>query len=160
MALTAIKDIAAAKKVMASQLTARALVRARREERSDLGAALASELEGLREYHRAAFGGEPDLDDFINDRPLGEVAQDGLRTLARRRVTARRGKDQRGLPRVQSEKGLSFYATHGDRRLYSPQAKENIVVAGGGDWGFALAQLVGQPHPGGQALPASQPDPL
>jgi glycerol-3-phosphate dehydrogenase len=151
VALTAIKDIAAAKKVMASQLTARALVRARREERSDqgadqsvdLGAALASELEGLKDYHQAAFGHQPDLEDFIVERPLAEVLKDGLHTLARRAVIAGHGKGASGLPRVKSEKGLGFYATHGDRRLYSPQARENIVVAGGGDWGFALAHLVG-----------------
>ncbi len=143
VALIAIKDIAGAKKVMASQLTARALMRARREGLSDLGAAMAGELKDLEEYHQNAFGHEPDLEDLIAERPESEVIKDGLGTLARRRVTARRARDLAGLPKVLSEKGLSFYATHGDRRLYSPQAKQNIVVAGGGDWGFALAHLVG-----------------
>ncbi|MBI4799641.1 MAG: 1-acyl-sn-glycerol-3-phosphate acyltransferase [Desulfarculus sp.] len=155
-ALTAIKDIARAKKVMASQLVARGLMRARRARRApsdrqegqpaprpDLVDAVAQELEGLKEYHQATFGQAPDLEDLINERPLKEVVADGLATLRRRAVLKSLGKDDLGLPRVKSEAGLAYYATHGDRRLYSPQAKENLVVMGAGDWGFALAHLVG-----------------
>jgi glycerol-3-phosphate dehydrogenase/GNAT superfamily N-acetyltransferase len=143
VALTAIKDIAAAKKVMASQLTARALIRARSDKLFDLSAALANELKGLKVYHQAAFGCQPDLEDLIVECPLTEVLKDGLNTLARRAVVSRCKAAKGGLSKVKNEKGLAFYATHGDRRLYSPQARENIVVAGGGDWGFALAHLVG-----------------
>ncbi len=142
VALTAIRDIARSKKVMASQLTARALMRARRQPGQTLAQALAAEREDLAEYHLATFGVEPDLEDYIRDNPPEKVLSDGLATLSRRGVLGR-GRDQHGLPPVKSERGLSFYATHGDRRIYSPTAKENIVVVGAGDWGFALAHLVG-----------------
>ncbi len=157
-ALTAIKDIARAKKVMASQLVARGLSRVRRQgrlpapepagqapsaPRPDLLQAVGQELEGLKEYHQATFGQPPDLEDLIAQRPLKEVLADGLATLKRRAVVSALRKDELGLPRVRSEAGLAYYATHGDRRLYSPQAKENLVVVGAGDWGFALAHLVG-----------------
>ncbi|MFH1035415.1 MAG: 1-acyl-sn-glycerol-3-phosphate acyltransferase [Pseudomonadota bacterium] len=158
VALTAIKDIARAKKVMASQLVARGLTRARRQvrpaakgqgaqpapaPRPDLLEAVRQELEGLKEYHQATFGEPPDLEDLIVQRPLKDVVADGLATLKRRAVLHCLRKDELGLPRVRSEAGLAYYATHGDRRLYSPQAKENLVVVGAGDWGFALAHLVG-----------------
>jgi glycerol-3-phosphate dehydrogenase/GNAT superfamily N-acetyltransferase len=157
-ALTAIKDIARSKKVMASQLVARGLSRARRQGRSpakdqagqdqaaprpDLIQAVGQELEGLKEYHQATFGQAPDLEDLILQRPLKDVVADGLATLKRRAVVHGLRKDDLGLPLLKSEAGLAYYATHGDRRLYSPQAKENLVVVGAGDWGFALAHLVG-----------------
>ncbi|MFH1057169.1 MAG: hypothetical protein V1797_00655 [Pseudomonadota bacterium] len=172
VALTAIKDIAQAKKIMASQLVAGAIWRQRRGRAAtaadgggaeafadaaktakpaaparpakvDLAQALEREIERVREYHQSAFGVEPDLEDLVTAKPAAAVLADGLATLRRRRVIARRGKDAAGLPVVKNPRGLAFYATHGDRRLYSPQAKENIVVVGGGDWGCALAHLVG-----------------
>lgn len=153
VALTAIRDIAQAKKVMASQLTAGALARAKREAkarpagepavRPDLAAALEREVQRTRDYHQATFGAAPDLEDLVVQRPARESLADGLNTLRRRRIVARHRKDELGLPRVINPRGLAFYATHGDRRLYSPQAKENVVVVGAGDWGFALAHLVG-----------------
>ncbi|CAO0822720.1 hypothetical protein DFAR_3260002 [Desulfarculales bacterium] len=157
-ALTAIKDIARAKKVMSSQLVARGLSRVRRQtcppaqnyagqaiptKRPDLVEAVALELERLKEYHQATFDQHPDLEDIILQRPLKDVVADGLATLKRRAVVHGLLKDELGLPKVKSEAGLAYYATHGDRRLYSPQAKENLVVVGAGDWGFALAHLVG-----------------
>ncbi len=51
-------------------------------------------------------------------------------------------KDSLGFPSVHNEIGLSYYATQGDRRLYSPTADQNIVVVGAGNWGFVLADLV------------------
>ncbi|MFZ5584629.1 MAG: 1-acyl-sn-glycerol-3-phosphate acyltransferase [Thermodesulfobacteriota bacterium] len=158
VALTAIKDIAQAKKIMASQLVAGAIWRQRRGReaepaaatagaakpaRIDLVQALEREIGRVRDYHQSAFGAEPDLEDLVTARPAAAVLADGLATLRRRRVLAGRGRDETGLPRVMNPRGLAFYATHGDRRLYSPQAKENIVVVGGGDWGCALAHLVG-----------------
>ncbi|MCA1905323.1 MAG: hypothetical protein LDL11_01880 [Desulfarculus sp.] len=155
VALTAIRDIAQAKKVMASQLTAGALVRLRREAKArvagdtapaakpDLAAALEREIERTRDYHQAAFGVPPDLEDLVVQRPTREALADGLATLRRRKIIARHHRDELGLPRVINNRGLAFYATHGDRRIYSPQAKENVVVVGAGDWGFALTHLVG-----------------
>lgn len=143
VALSAIKEIARTKKVMASQLVARGLVRARRLKSPDLTEAVECELKELRDYHRSTFGQEPDLEDFLVDNSTERIIEDGLKTLRRRAVLTRWSKDLIGLPRVRSESGLGFYATHGDRRLYSPTAKENIVVVGAGDWGFAFASLVG-----------------
>ena len=143
VSLTAIREIARVKKVMASQLTARGISLCMREGSRDLEEAMKRELEALNEYHRLTFGQEPDLEDFIQEHSLAEVMQDGLRTLRRRGVAARWRRQNGGLPKILSEAGLSFYATHGDRRIYSPTAKENIVVVGTDDWGFALTHLVG-----------------
>ncbi len=143
VALTAISDIARSKKVMASQLTARGLQRARRQGLSDLNAATKAELEALEGYHRETFGVEPDLEDFIRDNPISLVVADGLKTLRRRGVVWPLMRDERRLPKVRCPRGLSFYATHGDRRLYSPTAQENLVVVGAGDWGFALTYYLG-----------------
>jgi glycerol-3-phosphate dehydrogenase len=151
VALTAIREIARSKKVMASQLTARGLVRARRQmvERGDQAAppdlAEATELERerLAEYHRGAFGQEPDLEDFIREHPTKEVVADGLRALKRRGVVAGWRSLGAGKAVVKSEAGLAFYANHGDRRIYSPTADQNLVVVGAGSWGFALTSLVG-----------------
>lgn len=143
VALEAIKEIGRTKKIMASQIVARGLMRARRRKQGDLAQAVNDELAKAKEYHLTTFDQEPDLEDFINDNPIEKVVEDGLATLKRRKVLTRWSKDVNGLPGVRSEAGLAFYATHGDRRLYSPTAKENIVVVGAGDWGFAFASLVG-----------------
>lgn len=142
-ALEAIRQIACHKKIMASQLTARSLARARQEQDGGLEDALVREKELIRDYHQTTFGQEPDFEDFIRQHPPAKVLADGLATLKKRRVLARWGRDPHGLPRVKSEAGLSFYATHGDRRIYSPTAQENIVVVGAGEWGFAFTHLVG-----------------
>lgn len=143
VALRAIREIARSKKVMASQLAARALTRCQRRKESDLEAACQKELARVREYHQSAFGQDADLEDFVRGNEAPKVLKDGLRTLARRKVVAKISKDPAGLPKVLSRGGLSFYATHGDRRIYSPTADQNIVVAGSGDWGFALTYLIG-----------------
>lgn len=143
VALTAISDIARSKKVMASQLTARGLQRARRLGMADLNAATSAELESLTEYHLETFGVKPDLEDFIRKNPISLVVADGLKTLRRRGVVWPLMRDEKRLPKVRSPRGLGFYATHGDRRLYSPSAKENLVVVGAGDWGFALTHYLG-----------------
>lgn len=151
VALYAIREIARTKKVMASQLVARGLMRARRqatdapdgEAKSDLAMAVEYEKKLLFEYHHNTFDQDPDLEDFIRDHPMQEVVADGLKTLKKRGVLKRFGSDDHGLPAVQNEAGLAFYATHGDRRIYSPTADQNIVVVGANDWGFALTSLVG-----------------
>ncbi|MCP4718720.1 MAG: hypothetical protein GY860_04610, partial [Desulfobacteraceae bacterium] len=61
----------------------------------------------------------------------------------RRKVVKKWRKDKNGYPLVIDEAALSYYATHADRRLYSPTADQNIVVVGAGNWGFALAYLIG-----------------
>ncbi|KIX12916.1 1-acyl-sn-glycerol-3-phosphate acyltransferase [Dethiosulfatarculus sandiegensis] len=143
VALYSIGEIARIKKVMASQLTARAIVRAQKQEKKDLLECAKYELDLLREYHLSTFNQEPDLEDFIRDHTLEEVLADGIKTLKKRAVLSRFTKDQHKLPKVLSHPGLAFYATHGDRRIYSPTADKNIVVVGANDWGFALTYLVG-----------------
>lgn len=139
-ALDSMREIARDKKIMASHLTARGLVRAKRDGTTDLEAATRAELEALVEYHQRTFGQEPDLEDFIRRNSLADVIEDGLRTLDRRKIIA---KKRRRLPETLAEHGLQYYATHADRRLYSPSAKENIVVVGGGALGYALTCLIG-----------------
>jgi len=143
VSLHCIREIARSKKIMASQLVARGLVSARRKRIRDLEAAVSQELELIGEYHQSTFGHEPDLEDFIRHNPLDRVIADGLATLRRRGIISRLRRDELKLPLVRSEAGLSFYATHADRRIYSPTADQNLVVVGAGYWGFAIARLVG-----------------
>ncbi len=149
--LTTIREIAKHKKIMASQLTARGLWRAARRGESNLVSATERELERLTEYHKATFGQEPDLEDFILNHSIPEILQDGLTTLRKRgvidsfskRLLTKEKSVSRKLPQVLTHRGLAFYATHGDRRIYSPTADKNLVVVGGGDWSFALTHLIG-----------------
>ena len=140
VALYSMREIAREKKIMTSQLTARGILRSRREGHADLVTATAAELESLVDYHQRTFCQKPDLEDFIRQGSLEDVVDDGLRVLRRRKVV--KGKAA-GLS-VIWEHGLQYYATHGDRRLYSPSAKNNIVVVGAGAWGYGMACLVGQ----------------
>ncbi len=143
VALSAIREIARTKKVMASQLAARGLVRTRRNGQTDLIAAMETEQALMIEYHHTAFGQDPDFEDFIRDHSSREVLEEGLATLRRRGVIGRWKPRIGRQPKVKAEAALNFYATHGDRRLYSPTAKENLVIVGAGDWGFALTYLIG-----------------
>jgi glycerol-3-phosphate dehydrogenase/1-acyl-sn-glycerol-3-phosphate acyltransferase len=143
-ALYAIREIAKDKKIMASQLVASALDPIRRDCQRPLLDSLAQSLEFVREYHNRVFGQEPDLEDFVRDRPLAEILADGLASLTRRQVIAPRSFWSKKPPRVLSPHALSYYATHSDRRLYSPSAKENLVVCGAGSWGFAMVTFIGR----------------
>jgi len=143
VALSAIKEIARTKKIMTSQITARGLLRARRNNSKNLVESVTNEIEAITKYHVRTFQQEPDFEDFIRTHTVKEVVEDGLSMLVRRRVVKRWRKDDRGFPVVRNESALSYYATHADRRLYSPTADQNIVVAGAGTWGFALASLIG-----------------
>ena len=144
VALYSMREIAKAKKIMASQLAARGLIRARTEGSTDLVGATQAELNDLIEYHRRTFGQDPDLEDYILKNPLDEVIRDGLSTLNRRKVI--KGRDPSGRKDIQvlMEHALQYYATHGDRRLYSPSARENIVIVGTGAWGYGAACLIGK----------------
>ena len=142
VALDAITQIARTKKVMASQLTARALTGARRYQTGDLEKSLKEEMKTIKIYHRQTFGQAPDFEDFITDNGPSDTLKEGIRTLKKRKVLSRWAKDDLKHPAVENQNGLGYYATHGDRRLYSPTADQNIVVVGAGNWGFALADLV------------------
>ena len=144
ISLEAIRAIAKHKKVMTSQLTARGLDRARRWGKGKLVPAVKYEMERMNEYHRTTFNAEPAFEKFIREHTLADSIRDGMARLRQRGVVSRMKKDASGLPLVRSEAGLSYYATHGDRRIYSPTARENVVVVGSNDWGFALTSLVGR----------------
>lgn len=143
VALSSIKEIARNKKIMASQVTARALVTAKKHGLRDLVKSLETEISAIKAYHMETFGEPADLEDFIIDNSVEQVMADGLKTLKRRGVVKRFAKDANGLPGVKDAIALSYYATHGDRRLYSPTANQNIVIVGAGNWGFALSSLIG-----------------
>lgn len=143
VALSAIRQIAKSKKIMASQITALGLLKVRKKGDTALIDSIKSQMEAVRDYHEQTFGMPPDFEDFILRRPVKDVMADGLDMLAKRKVVSRWRKDKSGYPRVLDEKALSFYATHADRRLYSPTADQNIVVVGAGNWGFALSSLIG-----------------
>ncbi|OQY11909.1 MAG: hypothetical protein B6I31_04065 [Desulfobacteraceae bacterium 4572_19] len=142
VALSSIREIARCKKVMAGQLTARGIVYAKRKG-IELYAAVKTEMETIRQYHINTFGEEPDFEDFIRNNSLEDVIEDGLKILKKRGVLSRILKDETGIPEIKDEVALGYYATHGDRRLYSPTADQNIVVVGAGNWGFAIASHVG-----------------
>jgi glycerol-3-phosphate dehydrogenase len=141
VALQSMKAVARDKKVMASHLAAQGLLRARAQGMDDLVEATAQARQLIEDYHRRTFGVEPDFEDFIRNQPLEVVVHEGLKSLGVRRAVGFRGLKRRVY--VRDENLLQFYATHGDRRLYSPSARENIVVIGGGQFGFALSWLVG-----------------
>jgi glycerol-3-phosphate dehydrogenase/1-acyl-sn-glycerol-3-phosphate acyltransferase len=143
-ALFAIREIAKDKKIMASQLVASALDPIRGNGERTLLASAAHALDFIRDYHLKVFGQEPDLEDLIRERPLSEAVADGLESLARREVVAPRRFWSRKPPKILARHTLSYYATHGDRRLYSPSAKENLVVCGAGPWGFAMVTFIGR----------------
>lgn len=143
VALSCIKSIARSKKIMASQITALGLLNARKSGRTDLLESVTREIEKTKAYHQSTFGTPADFEDFILRNSTKNFVKDGLAMLRRRAVVSRWKKDRHGLPAVKNEAALSFYATHADRRLYSPTADQNIVVMGAGNWGFALACLVG-----------------
>jgi glycerol-3-phosphate dehydrogenase len=143
VALSAINAIARSKKIMASQLTALGLLKARKKGRMDMIESVTNEMNAIRNYHLQTFGVPPDFEDFILKNSVKNIVVEGLGVLVRRKIIKRWRKDKNGLPVVRDEAGLSYYATHADRRLYSPTADQNIVVVGAGNWGFALASLIG-----------------
>lgn len=140
--LYAIKEIARDKKIMTSQVAARALGLLKRY--PNLSEAATRVLEEARDYHRLTFGQEPDLEDFFQQHSLEQALEDGLKSLRARRVIGRRPWFSRQGPKIKSPHGLSYYATHGDRRLYSPSARENLVVCGCEPWAFGLVSYLGR----------------
>ena len=143
-ALYAIKEIAQDKKVMATQLAALAVDGAEGKDRAALSAAWERAVQTVRAYHMRAFDQEPDFEDLVAGGPPDEALDDGLRSLARRGVVQDLSPAWGRRPKVKARHALAYYATHSDRRLYSPSAKENLVVCGAGPLGFALVHLVGQ----------------
>lgn len=142
VALYSMKEIAKNKKVLASQLTARGFIRARKEDGLDIVSAAEAELEDIIDYHRRTFGQDPDLEDFIKNNSMAQVVENGLEMLQRRKILGK--VPFRGVRRkVLAENGLQYYATHADRRLYSPSARENIVIVGAGPMGYGLSRLIG-----------------
>ncbi|MDR0549051.1 MAG: 1-acyl-sn-glycerol-3-phosphate acyltransferase [Deltaproteobacteria bacterium] len=142
--LFAIREIAKDKKIMATQVAASALDPLRRNGGGSLFDAGAHALNFIRDYHHRVFGQDPDFEDFIRERPLAEALLDGLDSLDRREVIAPRFIWSKRPPKILAQHALSYYATHGDRRLYSPSAKENLVVCGAGPWGFAVVTFIGR----------------
>ncbi len=109
----------------------------------DLIESVTRQIQKTKDYHQNTFGVPPDFEDFILRHSAKDIVADGLAMLKKRGVLKKWRKDRSGLPMVKNHAALSFYATHADRRLYSPTADQNIVVMGAGNWGFALACLVG-----------------
>jgi len=140
--LYAIRDIARDKKIMTTHIAARALERARNW--PGLLDAAERAMDDVRTYHQRTFGQDPDFEDFFQEQGLAEALEDGLRSLQARRVIGRRPWFSKKLPPVKATHGLAYYATHGDRRLYSPSAKENFVVCGSGAWAFGLVSYLGR----------------
>jgi glycerol-3-phosphate dehydrogenase len=140
--LYAIREIARDKKIMTTQVTARALALAPKF--PNLLEAAEKAAEDIRDYHRRTFGQEPDFEDFFNAHGPAESLEDGLRSLRMRRIIGRRPLLARRPPPILAPHGLTYYATHGDRRLYSPSAKENFVVCGSGAWAFGLVSYLGR----------------
>ncbi|MDR2934314.1 MAG: 1-acyl-sn-glycerol-3-phosphate acyltransferase, partial [Candidatus Adiutrix sp.] len=142
--LYAIREIARDKKIMTSQVAARAFSHLKKTR--NLAESAARAVEEARDYHRRTFGQDPDFEDYFQERGLAAAMEDGLATLASRGVV-RRGLLRRLTgrpPKVLARHCLAYYATHGDRRLYSSSAKENLVVCGSGPWALALVSYLGR----------------
>jgi glycerol-3-phosphate dehydrogenase len=143
-ALYAIREIARDKKVMATNLSALALAQCHKNGTTDLVKAASDSLAEIKDYHNRVFDAEPDFEDFIRKRPLEEAVVDGLHSLRSRKVIGRKPTFSGKIPKILHNHALTYYATHSDRRLYSPSAKENIVVCSSGNWGYATAYLLGR----------------
>jgi glycerol-3-phosphate dehydrogenase len=142
--LYAIKEIARDKKIMTTQLAALALEGCQKGGRAALEESAARAIETVKAYHQRHFDVDPDFEDLIRDSDLPTFLDEGLNNLAKRSIIADRGPKWKKIPRVRAKHALLYYATHSDRRLYSPSAKENLVVCGAGHWGFALVSLIGK----------------
>jgi glycerol-3-phosphate dehydrogenase len=140
----AIREIARDKKIMSANLTALALQTALKNGSGDLEAAAEEAAAEIRDYHRRVFDAEPDFEDFIRDQPLKAAVDDGLKSLISRGILGGRPRFSNKIPKIRHPHALSYYATHSDRRLYSPSARENIVVCSEGAWGYALAWFLGR----------------
>ena len=140
--LYAIKEIARDKKIMTTQIAAKALSFSKKIPKLEDAAFKA--IEDIRDYHKRVFGQEPDFEDFFTDHSLEAALDDGLRSLRARKIIGRKPFFFKRPPKVKAPHGLAYYATHGDRRLYSPSAKENFVVCGSGPWAFGLASYLGR----------------
>ncbi|MDR2947240.1 MAG: 1-acyl-sn-glycerol-3-phosphate acyltransferase [Candidatus Adiutrix sp.] len=151
--LYAIKEIARDKKIMTSQVAARSLLgrggraapgTGRAGKTVDLAESAVKAMEEIRDYHRRTFSQEPDFEDFFQEHTLEEALKDGLESLKARKVIGRRPLFSKRLPKIKAPHGLAYYATHADRRLYSPSAKENFVVCGSEAWAFGLVSYLGR----------------
>ncbi len=140
--LYAIREIARDKKIMTPQIAARALGLMKKHPR--LPEAASRAMDEIREYHHRTFGQDPDFEDYFTEHSLEEALADGLRSLKARGVIGRKPRFSGKPPKVLAPHGLSYYATHGDRRLYSPSAKENFVVCGSDLWAFSLVSFLGR----------------
>ncbi|MDL2260220.1 hypothetical protein LJB99_05035, partial [Deltaproteobacteria bacterium OttesenSCG-928-K17] len=140
--LYAIREIARDKKIMTSHLAARSL--GLMKNKLGLKEAAEKALAEVRDYHLRTFGQEPDFEDFFNDHDLDEALKDGLKSLRARKVIGRVPRFSKKPPKIKAPHGLAYYATHGDRRLYSPSAKENFVVCGSEEWAFSLVYYLGR----------------
>ena len=114
----AILAIAARKKVMASHLVARAIVRARERGAGgsrNLAGAVVEVMAEIRATHQRLYGNEPDFEDLILTRDLDEVIEAGLRSLSARRVI----KVVRWPDRfyIRRPKMLYYYAAHADHEI-------------------------------------------
>ncbi|MDR1487499.1 MAG: 1-acyl-sn-glycerol-3-phosphate acyltransferase, partial [Deltaproteobacteria bacterium] len=143
-ALYSIKEIARDKKIMTTQLAALALDLATGKDRASLETAAGKAIETITAYHQRVFDCSPDFEDAIRNQSLADSLNDGLESLARRKIITNNGPKWLKFPKIKAKHALSYYATHSDRRLYSPSAKENLVVCGAGRLGFALVSLVGR----------------
>jgi len=140
--LYAIREIARDKKIMTPQVAARALSYGKKYLRLEDAAAKA--VDEVRDYHRRSFGQDPDFEDFFQEHDLAEALEDGLKSLKARKVIGPRPCFSRKPPKIKAPHALAYYATHGDRRLYSPSAKENFVVCGSEPWAFAMVYYLGR----------------
>ncbi len=141
-ALYAIREIARDKKIMTSQVAARSFTLLKKT--GSLTEAAARAVAETRDYHQRTFDQEPDFEDYFAEHSLEEALADGLASLKARRVISRRYLFSKKPPKILAVHGLAYYATHGDRRLYSPSAKENFVVCGSEPWAFSLIYYLGQ----------------
>jgi glycerol-3-phosphate dehydrogenase len=142
--LYAIKEIARDKKIMTTHLAALALENLKGRDKAALEDSAAQAIETLKAYNQRNFDLDPDFEDLIRESDPATYLNDGLNYLARRSIISNHGPRWKKVPKIKAKHALLYYATHSDRRLYSPSAKENLVVCGAGFWGFALVSLIGK----------------
>ena len=159
-ALYSMREIARDKKIMASQLVARGLLRARQEDGMDLVSATEYELDNVIEYHRRTFGQDhPTWKTSSSITVLETVVNDGLETLHRRKII---GKYQDGNPplKIPRINALHFYATPRRPAALQPFGQRKHCHHRRGRLGIRPG-LSGRPaHLGGKTVFEQQPDPV
>jgi glycerol-3-phosphate dehydrogenase (NAD(P)+) len=137
------RRIAKVKKVLPSHIVAEAIEGSPRISIANLCQRIEVEIDNVREYHRTAFGNEPN---FSYEFQMGPrtVMEVGLRDLRVMDIVKRTRVFFRPNISVNDDRALAYYGNMTDHRLYCPDFDDKVCVIGAGQWGYTLAYTIAQ----------------